>query len=350
MSSTKTKTLTLDFGDIRPESLQSQIEYGRYSNLIQSPDFIVLLCEEWELTLQETFEEFWLEWDRKYLFSSYTNLEYQLRRYREVYSTSKAVRKAAYNGRDDFVWIIVNKHHNNKSLKLNILLGYLDNTKMFKKYSRNFSLYDSRLFITAMRRGIQNTYLKSSSYLECIRDIYNKKSVDKSIPVSILAIARIMKDHTVLANPYFLNRPNIIKEFKRDNIASSNSHYLWRKEKITPDELEEASYKQRELKETICYFFDSIDYFSVHLYPVDVYSCKWIEKKLKEREMSICYTRVGRNKKAHILGSIIVIISSKSGEVLSLKEQRLDEMCPDVSEWFDKHTIDDDTLFLSVSD
>lgn len=338
MASIKEKTLTLDFGDIRPESLQKQIEHGRYSNLIQSPDFLEVLCEEWELMTQETFEEFWLEWDREYLFSSYTDLDYQLRRYREVYSTSKAVRQAAYNGRDDFVWIIANKHHNNKSIKLNILLGYLDNPKMFKKYSRNFSLYNRRLFNTATRRGIENPYLRLPVYLGCVRAIHNKKPTVYHVQVNILTVAHIMKNHSVLANPYFLNHPNITTKFRRDDVIACNSHYLMRKEKVTSKELEETSCQSLELKESMCYFFDSIGYFSTHLLPTDVYSFKWREEKLKERGMSIHYTRIGYDRKTHILGTVIIIITSKSGQVLLLAEQRLDEMCPDVSEWLEQYT------------
>lgn len=100
----------------------------------------------------------------------------------------------------------------------------------------------------------------------------------------------------------------------------------------------------------MCYFFDSIDFLCVHLHPTDVYSFEWMERKLKERGMTAYYTRIGCDRKTHILGSEVVIIASDEGRVLSLKEHRLDEMCPDVSEWLEQCMTDDDSLFLNISD
>lgn len=207
--------------ELSPEDLlrHSLLLTSPLFSLFKDKLFISKLCEKWNLAKVDKFEDFLLLWDSRYLFSEDTSLEYQLERYKLTHTTLRAVRKAAFNGKDSFYNFLLNKYPDNDSVLGSAFRGRL------KRRDGSFSVLevssDKRDLVIwhALRydHPFEEIYpgkkredcIGYNYYDLAVADIAFGREVVYADTVDIVDIAHFLKDASVLDNPKYLNHPHV---------------------------------------------------------------------------------------------------------------------------------------------
>lgn len=306
----------LDFDFIRynvlvllpPEELygHSLNKESPYVLFFQDRFFVEKLCERWNLTRTETFEDFLLLWDKRYLFSSNTSLEYQLGRYKLSYTASKAAAKASKYSQLAFVEAIIQEYPNNTSVTSSVYKNYVYRENALELIS-NIGMTFDVVVEKFLRKGYgpELIYSEEDNYGQdilgvAIANIVFQRPIPSYQVVNIIDIANFLKDPSALVDPYYLNHPNVDAQWNYEDLLEKNCHQLLR---VSP--AKEVQNVTIFLREKQCRVFEEIGmpqdlYISVS----DEYSYRWLKKNGEKYGYTI-------TSKKHVNTDIFLLITVK---------------------------------------
>lgn len=165
-------------------------------------------------------------------------MEYQLERYKLTHSTSRATRKAAFNGKENFYNYILKLYPDNVHVLCSVFRGRLKR----KDGQFSFSEIDTRrrdiLRLYSLRHGYSFEEVYPGKNIEershygyydvAIADLVFDREVVYDDVVDILDVANFLKDASVLANPRYLNHPKVSSRKDINHVIESSRHQLLR--------------------------------------------------------------------------------------------------------------------------